>query len=818
MGKTRETSNLVSTYNVYSDIEQDFIGIGTSSPIQKLDVYGSLHVKDELGVGSTTPVQKLDVRGSGYFANNIGVGSIQPQQRIDVAGSIKIDEFIYDSANYPGANGYYLNMDEDGIRWVAVTPEFTEGIYVQDNGTYIPTAGAAQSFTVLNYKPRNSQGVGITNVVPIPNPSNPGFIADIQVQDYWGYNGSGNIYRMTNVGINNSTPSYALDISGNLRVTSNVEFDSTLNVDGATTLNNTLDVDGTSVFRSTVELKSSLLDVNGEIAGPSVGKTDYRLASVGTGVSWRPAGVETQNTIWVTVDGDDSNSGLLEGDSKRTIGAAASIAQEGDTIVVRPGVYYENNPIGLRMDVTVTGQDLRLVNVIPLNLGEDVFHVRRGCLIENLSFTTNSISPGVFEDSLGSAAVAFPPTDIQKIAVSGYSQVGPATEGPSGRWRSPYVRNCTNFMPKSIGMKIDGNHAAASDTSLELLGADLKCMVCDSFTQYNEAGIGVSITNNGYAQLVSIFTINCDIGIYCDTGGSCDLTNSNSSFGNFGLVAVGLGSTEFTGKLNQSTSIETDTVVLKNVRDGLNRVRRPYDGQALFFKGTIEGVSTTEPFRRVSSIKVTNGGSGYSESAPPNVFVRDSNDLTLEPKGPQGIIAELSPNINSNGEIVSIDVINSGRNYLSTQNLEVVIDGSGGATAEVITEPIYFTISEASEPTITGITTVVFNEFIPYLLSENTDIELKRISRILTSSHSFEYIGSGTDINNSIPFNGAVTIKENEVVALEGAQIPFTSTDQKGNFDIGEGFQINQPTSIIRGRAFSRAIQAELTPLILALR
>ena len=39
-------------------------------------------------------------------------------------------------------------------------------------------------------------------------------------------------------------------------------------------------------------------------------------------------------------------------------------------------------------------------------------------------------------------------------------------------------------------------------------GADLKSMVCDSFTQYNENGIGVSITNNAYAQLVSIFTIN----------------------------------------------------------------------------------------------------------------------------------------------------------------------------------------------------------------------------------------------------------------------------------------------------------------------
>ena len=46
----------------------------------------------------------------------------------------------------------------------------------------------------------------------------------------------------------------------------------------------------------------------------------------------------------------------------------------------------------------------------------------------------------------------------------------------------------------------------------------------------------------------------------------------------------------------------------------------------------------------------------------------------------------------------------------------------------------------------------------------------------------------------------------------------YDSTDQKGNFDIGEGIQIDQTTSTIRGRDFARAIQAEVTPLILALR
>ena len=162
-------------------------------------------------------------------------------------------------------------------------------------------------------------------------------------------------------------------------------------------------------------------------------------------------------------------------------------------------------------------------------------------------------------------------------------------------------------------------------------------------------------------------------------------------------------------------------------------------------------------------------------------------------------------------------MVASGRNYLSTQNIVVDIEGNTGIATAVMS-PIFFTVESATEPTSTGITTITFNEFIPYELFPDDPFSLQRISRILTSSHSFEYVGTGTAINNSVPLRGAIPIKANEVVATDGAQIPFTSTDQKGNFDIGQGLQINQTTSTISGRDFSRSLQAEVTPLILALR
>jgi hypothetical protein len=764
--------------------------------------------------------------------------------------------------------------------------------YIQDDGTYVPTDDLAQAFAALNFIQENSLGIGTDTLVAVANPDNPGWIADIKTKDLWGFVGTGNtaqIYRLTDVGIGTSSPKYRLDVYGDQHVTENVQFDAELNVDGNVTFNSStpssskdtgalivanggvgidenlnvgqnvkiygntsspnkttgalvvdggvginenlnvggdvgiddkLEVGGNTKLTGTLELDSSLIDINGSTAA---GKQDYRLASVGTGVSWRPSGVETQNTIWVTKDGNDANTGLLEGDAKATVGAAASIAQPGDTIVIRPGVYTENNPIGLRNDVTVTGQDLRLVTIRPLNVNRDVFHVRRGCLIENINFAGSSVSI----NHSGCAAVAFPPTSSPEQANSGYIALGPATEGETGRWRSPYIRNCTNFMTGSIGMKINGDHASAST-----IGNDLKCMVCDSFTQYNENGIGVSITNNGYAQLVSIFTINCDIGIYCDSGGSCDLTNSNSSFGNYGLYAVGIGSTEFTGTVGTyppnrgqtGVNAGSDVVTIKDIQNA----RRPYDGQAIFFGINLDNYPDAvgsgviqSPMVEIQEVRVSYGGSNFSAASPPTVIVIDLNDNTQQPKGPQGIIAELSPTIDPiTGTITAIDVVNSGRNYLPSQNLKVFVDGdniSNPVVTELITRPIYYSVDSATENS-SGISTVTFTEFIPYELFGEEEVAFRRISRILTSSHSFEYIGTGTSINTSTPFTGGVPIKANEIVALDGAQIPFTSTDQKGNFDIGEGFQINQPTSTIRGRDFSKAIQAEITPLILALR
>jgi hypothetical protein len=133
--------------------------------------------------------------------------------------------------------------------------------------------------------------------------------------------------------------------------------------------------------------------------------------------------------------------------------------------------------------------------------------------------------------------------------------------------QSPYIQNCTNFIPNSIGLKVDGAKAIGPT----------KSMVLDSYTQYNQGGIGASISNEGYAQLVSLFTICDETAVICESGASCDLTNSNSSFGTNGLIADGVGPKKYTGIVTAAAAANSSEFALNVSVPTLNVTAATYD-------------------------------------------------------------------------------------------------------------------------------------------------------------------------------------------------------------------------------------------------
>lgn len=365
--------------------------------------------------------------------------------------------------------------------------------------------------------------------------------------------------------------------------------------------------------------------------------------------------------------------------------------------------------------------------------------------------------------------------------------VGPITQGP-------YIRNCTNFVPNSIGMKVDGFDAEPGDKDdIGVTGS----MSVDSYTQFNQGGIGVSITNGAYSQLVSIFTICSDVSIFTGSGGQCDITNSNSSFGRLGLVSIGVGDENtksiyrYTGEVAAEAQQEQSIISVGGIGS-----YRPYDGQALYFG---------ELYFTVQRFEVTNGGSGYTQ--PPNVIVD-------APTGPNGIQAESIATI-QNGSVVAVDIISTGNQYQFSPNVTFTGGGGNGAAATAIMAPIYYTLESATLPS-SGISTITLNANLNNTVSIGTTVYFSRLSLQITSSHSFEWVGAGNNIFQAKPALGGVVITENETIKIGGGEIIYTSTDQAGNFRIGDGIVINQLTGTISGRAFSQSILSTVTPLIVA--
>ena len=77
----------------------------------------------------------------------------------------------------------------------------------------------------------------------------------------------------------------------------------------------------------------------------------------------------------------------------------------------------------------------------------------------------------------------------------------------------------------------------------------INSFVYDAFTQVTQGGRGIHIINNGYAQLVSVFTIFCSTHVEVTNGGIASITNSNANFGDYCLVAKGKGPLEFSGTI-----------------------------------------------------------------------------------------------------------------------------------------------------------------------------------------------------------------------------------------------------------------------------
>ena len=178
--------------------------------------------------------------------------------------------------------------------------------------------------------------------------------------------------------------------------------------------------------------------------------------------------------------------------------------------------------------------------------------------------------------------------------------------------------------------------------------------------------------------------------------------------------------------------------------------------------------------------------------------------------GNYGLWAEGVGPVTTTGTIAAqyqgLFTLNNLSNGRPNVNTVMLIDG----------DPEYYTID-----TIIPIDALTCQVLIQEIYLGNADpgtnVTFYTRSSIIASAHTFEYVGAGTNPATALPQYGGIPDDTKEVIQIGGGVVTYTSTDQKGNFKVGDGFIVNQATATITGDAFYKSLFAQMTPYILAI-
>lgn len=588
----------------------------------------------------------------------------------------------------------------------------------------------------------------------------------------------------------------------------------------------------------------SLAEAQPSLGTPSVDNS-ILLGNVNGTTSWLPQSaivsttLPTQNVIFVSKNGNDSNSGSSIGAPKQSISSALSLATAGTTIVVFSGTYTENNPLKIPDNVSVIGQDNNVV-VIPQITTGGVFYLNSGSTIVGITvknhkapaYAFNIDSNAIINEAplikdcssitgpfLNDGTLFIPYTTVQNVGI-------PPGATPLSDTQVSDVTKRVNTSGAGGGVYVNGS--VFSQLSL------LKYVNIENFTAINQGGVGILAENGVTVQSTSTVTKLCSKSIYALNGAVINLNSCTTEYGNKGLVSENYNTSPYISNGIISESFFSSISGISISEQGSGYSTEPTITFGKIWEAGITVALHSQYYYGNNLYIVTTAGTFGITPPTHNADSGTNGTVTLLYTGS---VAQATAQL-TDGKLTNIIFSNYGNGYTEIPSVNISGTSTTSAHASASLSGIQeFSVGSLTEQPIkstligiSGITskyiitsatpingTVTYIKTNPNLLYvlQGSSASFYYDSIINSNGHTFMFAGSGVTYN-ALPDNGGVPNPNLEVDEINYGQVYYSSLNERGLYKIGDVFSVDliTNTSTLNASQFNLSNIGAIGPII----
>ena len=415
-------------------------------------------------------------------------------------------------------------------------------------------------------------------------------------------------------------------------------------------------------------------------------------------------------------------------------------------------------------------------------------------------------------------------TDITAATIGGvYLRLNPSTTITN---KSPYVKDCTAKSAGGVGAIVDG--LAESGGILSMV-----------FWAYNivvDGGVGIWAANGGKVEAVSCFTYYAYMGYTTSGGGQIRSLSGNNSYGTYGVVSEGYlaSETPTTGSV-YGNMITYSAATLTGTFTAAETITQPGTTTIATTGATSSGGVSTITFSTQGSAPYAVGQTivvagvtpaGFNGTKVVTACTTSSVSFSGSTAGPQTVAGTITAVASATVTSVQTGYIYFKQLYGTFNTTNTVTGSSSGATltpssvggqanylfvlsgltaAPQVGASIQFTsdsnayVIQATSGSYVNTSSVITVTLAQQKVTTSTDTTGVTIrynfSLIRLQGHDFLSIGTGGVTTTNYPGIPTQSPNQaNQIIQTFPGRVYYVSTDQSGNFSVGQYFSVNQAT------------------------